>query len=86
MFRSFAEQQPDFAEEFLYAENTGFFSNFLSSGVVPNGFCADFSPSERQKKVNWRTSGWKDEKEPVRENTKFTHVTSFLLLLNFLAY
>ncbi|KAF5905934.1 lysophosphatidylcholine acyltransferase 1-like [Clarias magur] len=52
MFRSFAEQQPDFAEEFLYAENTGFFSNFLSFGVVSNGFCADFSPSERQKKAD----------------------------------
>ncbi|XP_062847875.1 lysophosphatidylcholine acyltransferase 1 [Trichomycterus rosablanca] len=51
MFRSFAEQQPDFAEEFLYAENTGFFSNFLSSRVS-NGFCADFSPSEQQKKLN----------------------------------
>lgn len=52
MFQSFAEQQPDFAEEFLYAENTGFFSNFLSSGVASNGFCADFSPTERQKKAN----------------------------------
>lgn len=52
MFRSFAEQQPDFAEEFLYAENTGFFSNFLSCGVVSNGFCADFSPNELQKKVD----------------------------------
>lgn len=52
MFRSFAEQQPDFAEEFLYAENTGFFSNFLSSGIVSNGFCADFSPNELQKKIN----------------------------------
>ncbi|TSL82618.1 Lysophosphatidylcholine acyltransferase 1 [Bagarius yarrelli] len=51
MFRSFAELQPDFAEEFLYSENTGFFSNFLSSGVVSNGFCADFSTSERQKKI-----------------------------------
>ncbi|KAG7335479.1 hypothetical protein KOW79_000172 [Hemibagrus wyckioides] len=49
MFGSFAEQQPDFAEEFLYAENTGFFSNFLSSGIASNGFCADFSPSEHQK-------------------------------------
>ncbi|KAI5106014.1 lysophosphatidylcholine acyltransferase 1-like [Silurus meridionalis] len=51
MFRSFAEQQPDFAEEFLYAENTGFFSNFLSSGIASNGFCPDFSPNEHQKKV-----------------------------------
>ncbi|GAA6098222.1 lysophosphatidylcholine acyltransferase 1 [Tachysurus ichikawai] len=51
LFKGFAEQQPDFAEEFLYAENTGFFSSFLSSGIASNGFCADFSPSERQKKV-----------------------------------
>uniref|UniRef100_A0A8B9KX24 Lysophosphatidylcholine acyltransferase 1 n=1 Tax=Astyanax mexicanus TaxID=7994 RepID=A0A8B9KX24_ASTMX len=48
MFRSFAEQRPDFAEEFLYADNAGFWGTPTSSASSPvsNGFCADFTPSE----------------------------------------
>ncbi|XP_051722778.1 lysophosphatidylcholine acyltransferase 1 [Ctenopharyngodon idella] len=51
-FREFAEQHPDFAEQFLYSDNAGFGS---SSPPHVNGFCADFSPSDHhvpQKKLN----------------------------------
>uniref|UniRef100_A0AAR2KGS3 EF-hand domain-containing protein n=1 Tax=Pygocentrus nattereri TaxID=42514 RepID=A0AAR2KGS3_PYGNA len=57
MFQSFVEQQPDFAEEFLYADNAGFWGSppSSSSSPVSNGFCADFTPNDHhtgQKKLN----------------------------------
>uniref|UniRef100_A0AAY4EQ78 Phospholipid/glycerol acyltransferase domain-containing protein n=1 Tax=Denticeps clupeoides TaxID=299321 RepID=A0AAY4EQ78_9TELE len=55
-FRVFAEHHPDYAEEFLFSENVGFWSsNKVSSTPVANGFCSDFSPIEQdpsQKKLN----------------------------------
>lgn len=45
-FREFVDHHPDFAEQFLYSENTGFGS---SSPTHANGFCADFSPSEQHQ-------------------------------------
>ncbi|XP_051574214.1 lysophosphatidylcholine acyltransferase 1-like [Myxocyprinus asiaticus] len=46
-FRNFAEQHPDFAEEYLYSDNAGFggSSSSHASSPVVNGFCADFTPS-----------------------------------------
>ncbi|KAL7874599.1 hypothetical protein SRHO_G00055690 [Serrasalmus rhombeus] len=57
MFQNFVEQQPDFAEEFLYADNAGFWGSppSSSSSPVSNGFCADFTPNDHhtgQKKLN----------------------------------
>lgn len=49
-FREFADQHPDFAEQYLYSDNAGFGSS--SPSHAANGFCADFSPSE-QKKLDW---------------------------------
>ncbi|XP_073703805.1 lysophosphatidylcholine acyltransferase 1-like [Garra rufa] len=46
-FREFADQHSDFAEQYLYSDNAGFGSG--SPSHVANGFCADFSPSERKK-------------------------------------
>ncbi|XP_066538853.1 lysophosphatidylcholine acyltransferase 1 isoform X2 [Hoplias malabaricus] len=56
MFQSFVEQRPDFAEEFLYADNVRFWGSVKSSSSSPisNGFCADFTPSDHhttQKKL-----------------------------------
>ncbi|KAK7147869.1 hypothetical protein R3I94_010408 [Phoxinus phoxinus] len=51
-FREFAEEHPEFAEEFLYSDNAGFGS---SSPPHANGFCADFSPRDHhapQKKLD----------------------------------
>ncbi|KAG1930126.1 lysophosphatidylcholine acyltransferase 1 isoform X2 [Pimephales promelas] len=51
-FREFAEEHPEFAEQFLYSENAGFGS---SSPPHANGFCADFSPRDHhapQKKLD----------------------------------
>lgn len=57
MFQSFAEQWPDFAEEYLYSDNAGFWGSPASSASSPvsNGFCADFTPSDHhttQKKLD----------------------------------
>ncbi|KAI2655830.1 Lysophosphatidylcholine acyltransferase 1 [Labeo rohita] len=46
-FREFADQHPDFAEQYLYSDNAGFGSS--SPSHAANGFCADFSPSEQKK-------------------------------------
>ncbi|KAK2903518.1 hypothetical protein QQF64_009361 [Cirrhinus molitorella] len=46
-FREFADQHPDFAEQYLYSNNAGFGSS--SPSHAANGFCADFSPSEQKK-------------------------------------
>ncbi|XP_051999239.1 lysophosphatidylcholine acyltransferase 1-like [Xyrauchen texanus] len=57
-FRNFAEQHPDFAEEYLYSDHAGFggSSSFHASNPVANGFCADFTPSDHhhapQKKLD----------------------------------
>lgn len=56
-FKNFAEQHPDFAENYLYSDNTGFWGVFSShvSTPVSNGFCADFTPSVHhasQKKLD----------------------------------
>ncbi|XP_056113750.1 lysophosphatidylcholine acyltransferase 1 [Rhinichthys klamathensis goyatoka] len=51
-FREFAEEHPEFAEQFLYSDNAGFGS---SSPPHANGFCADFSPRDHhapQKKLD----------------------------------
>lgn len=45
-FREFAEEHPEFAEQFLYSDNAGFGS---SSPPHANGFCADFSPRDQKK-------------------------------------
>uniref|UniRef100_A0A672MHL2 EF-hand domain-containing protein n=1 Tax=Sinocyclocheilus grahami TaxID=75366 RepID=A0A672MHL2_SINGR len=46
-FREFVDQHPDFAEQYLYSDNTGFGSS--SPSHAANGFCADFSPREQKK-------------------------------------
>ncbi|KAF4103696.1 lysophosphatidylcholine acyltransferase 1 [Onychostoma macrolepis] len=46
-FREFADQHPDFAEQYLYSDNAGFGSS--SPSHAANGFCADFSPREQKK-------------------------------------
>uniref|UniRef100_A0A2K5PQ35 Lysophosphatidylcholine acyltransferase 1 n=1 Tax=Cebus imitator TaxID=2715852 RepID=A0A2K5PQ35_CEBIM len=44
-FHRFAELYPDFAEEYLYPEQTHFESCAKTPPApIPNGFCADFSP------------------------------------------
>ncbi|XP_056618625.1 lysophosphatidylcholine acyltransferase 1 [Triplophysa dalaica] len=56
-FRNFAEQYPEFAEDYLYSDNAGFGGGFSSHASTPvaNGFCADFTPSDHhapQKKLD----------------------------------
>ncbi|KAA0702896.1 Lysophosphatidylcholine acyltransferase 1 [Triplophysa tibetana] len=56
-FRNFAEEYPDFAEDYLYSDNAGFGGGFSSHASTPvaNGFCADFTPSDHhapQKKLD----------------------------------
>ncbi|XP_030639094.1 lysophosphatidylcholine acyltransferase 1 [Chanos chanos] len=53
-FRSFAEQHPDFAEDFLYSDNSGFWNRGGSSASTPtaNGFCADFTPDHQPHRAN----------------------------------
>lgn len=44
-FKRFAEANPDFAEEYLYPEQTRPRSCARTPPApTPNGFCADFSP------------------------------------------
>uniref|UniRef100_A0A2K5HI01 Phospholipid/glycerol acyltransferase domain-containing protein n=1 Tax=Colobus angolensis palliatus TaxID=336983 RepID=A0A2K5HI01_COLAP len=44
-FHRFAEMYPDFAEEYLYPDQTHFESCAETPpALIPNGFCADFSP------------------------------------------
>lgn len=61
-FRSFVEQHPEFAEDFLYTENTGLHSapchhhqtspsslslQATATTKTANGICPDFSPNDR---------------------------------------
>ncbi|XP_034031146.1 lysophosphatidylcholine acyltransferase 1 [Thalassophryne amazonica] len=50
MFRSFVEQHPEFAEEYLYAKNAGLYhsANHGHQTKTANGICPDFSPNDRQ--------------------------------------
>lgn len=65
-FRRFVEHHPDFAEDFLYTENTGLHSgtrhhhqsNLSSSNLegtastkMVNGICPDFSPNDHDATV-----------------------------------
>lgn len=44
-FREFAEMYPDFAEDYLYPDQTHFDTCAQTSPApTPNGFCIDFSP------------------------------------------
>lgn len=44
-FREFAEMHPDFAEDYLYPDQTHSDSCAQTpSAPAPNGFCIDFSP------------------------------------------
>lgn len=47
-FRSFVELHPDFAEEYLYMDNTSLHScpHHTKPSVSANGICPDFSPSD----------------------------------------
>ncbi|KAK6291049.1 hypothetical protein J4Q44_G00385500 [Coregonus suidteri] len=51
-FRSFAEQQPNFSEDYLSTDNTGLNGCPHQSNITPNakpqtnGFCPDFSPPD----------------------------------------
>uniref|UniRef100_A0A3Q1JV79 Phospholipid/glycerol acyltransferase domain-containing protein n=1 Tax=Anabas testudineus TaxID=64144 RepID=A0A3Q1JV79_ANATE len=49
-FRSFVEQHPDFADEYLYTENAASLSSRNLQTTAPtktaNGICPDFSPSD----------------------------------------
>ncbi|RXM27644.1 Lysophosphatidylcholine acyltransferase 1 [Acipenser ruthenus] len=57
-FNDFAEQSPDFAEEYLYPEQTGFLSSAETpSALIANGFCTDFSPEDQ----------YEEERRPQRK-------------------
>uniref|UniRef100_A0A8C9R5M6 Lysophosphatidylcholine acyltransferase 1 n=1 Tax=Scleropages formosus TaxID=113540 RepID=A0A8C9R5M6_SCLFO len=45
-FKSFAEEHPDFAKEYLYPEQTGFQTGMETLSDVANGFCPDITPEE----------------------------------------
>lgn len=46
-FREFAEMYPDFAEDYLYPDQTHFDSCAQTPAApTPNGFCIDFSPED----------------------------------------
>lgn len=66
-FRSFMEQHPDIAEEYLYTENASLHSgpsqrqpaspspsslNLQSTAKTANGICADFSPSDHDGTID----------------------------------
>ncbi|MBN3284895.1 PCAT1 acyltransferase, partial [Polyodon spathula] len=57
-FNDFAEQRPDFAEEYLYPDQTRFQSCAQTpSGLIANGFCTDFSPEDQ----------YEEERRPLRK-------------------
>lgn len=52
-FFRFTEMYPDFAEEYLYPDQTGVESSLETSSLpAPNGFCTDFSPENAEDKRN----------------------------------
>ncbi|RXM35527.1 Lysophosphatidylcholine acyltransferase 1 [Acipenser ruthenus] len=57
-FNDFAEQNPDFAEEYLYPDQTRFLSSAETpSAPIANGFCTDFSPEDQ----------YEEERRPLRK-------------------
>uniref|UniRef100_A0A8D3DEM8 EF-hand domain-containing protein n=1 Tax=Scophthalmus maximus TaxID=52904 RepID=A0A8D3DEM8_SCOMX len=50
-FRSFAEQHPDFAEDYLHTENTGLHSGTATT-KTSNGICPDFSPNDHHGTID----------------------------------